>query len=32
TNEAARLLTEMKILHKTPDINTLYDAKYVTQP
>lgn len=29
TNEAARLLTEMKILRKTPDINTLYDAKYV---
>ncbi|PWC20870.1 ABC transporter permease [Brenneria roseae subsp. roseae] len=29
TNEAARLLTELKILRNTPDINTLYDAQYV---
>ncbi|MDX5628965.1 MULTISPECIES: ABC transporter substrate-binding protein [unclassified Brenneria] len=29
SNEAARLMTEMKILRKTPDINTLYDAQYI---
>ncbi|MEY8713197.1 ABC transporter permease [Mangrovibacter phragmitis] len=31
SNEAAHLLTEMKILRKTPDISTLYDAQYVNK-
>jgi NitT/TauT family transport system substrate-binding protein len=31
SNEAARLLLEMKVIRKIPDIDTLYDGRYVNQ-